>query len=115
MSLHRREGSSRRATTYAPAVTTTGQRHSDTANASSETDPQAQPLAALAASARRLTGTTGLARQIQLRERAQLWERLAQFATPTCAQAYRNAASVCHQEADTLNTSARGDLHERVG
>ncbi|MCA1672493.1 MAG: hypothetical protein LC799_09900 [Actinobacteria bacterium] len=112
--MHRREGSSRRTTTYAPAVTTTGQRPSDTAHDGSKTDPQAQPLAALAASGRRLSGTTGLARQIQLRERAQLWERLAQFATPTCAQAYRNAASVCRQEADTLNTSEHGDLNERV-
>lgn len=115
MSLHRREGSSRRITTDTPAVTTTDQRQSDTANAGPEADPQAQPLAALAASGRRLAGTTGAARQTQLLDRAQLWEHLAQFATPTCAQTYRNVASVCRQEADTLSTSARSDLHERVG
>lgn len=88
--------------------------HTDTG---SETDPQAQLLAALAANARRMTCTTGSARRTQLLDRAQLWEELAQNATLTCTQAqvYRNVASVCRQEAETLNNSAHSDLHDGRG
>ena len=86
--------------------------HTDTG---SETDPQAQLLAALATNARRMTGTTGSARRTQLLDRAQLWEELAQNPNCTQAQVYRNVASVCRQEAETLNNSAHSDLHDGWG
>lgn len=114
MMLVTREVSFRRVTATTPAWAPPNQRHGDTVGASSEADPQAQLLAMLAANARRLTGTTGAARQAQRLNRAQLWEQLAEIVALPCAQAYRNAASVCRQEADTLNTSARSDLM-RVG
>ena len=115
MTLHTREGSPKNTTAATPAVTTTNQRHSDTTDNGFKTDPQAQLLAALAANAKRMTGTTGSARRTQLLDRAQLWEELAQNATLTCTQAqvYRNVASVCRQEADTLNISIHSDLHGR--
>ncbi len=88
--------------------------HTDTG---SETNPKAQLLAALVANARRMTGTTGSARRTHLLDRAQLWEELAQNPTLTCTQAqvYRNVASVCRQEAETLNNSAHSDLHDGRG
>ncbi len=107
------EASRRRATATTSAMAPPRQRrHGDTADASSEADPQAQVLAALAANTRRLTGTTGAARQAELINRAQLWEQLAEIVTLPYPQSYRNTASVCRQEADTLNTSVRS---ERVG
>lgn len=74
-------------------------------------DPQIRLLAALRANTRSLTDTTGLARRTLLLDRSQLWEELAQTSTAALAQTYRNVASVCRQEADTLNTSAHSDLH----
>lgn len=115
MTLLARERSSRCTTAGTPTVTTTHQRQGDTADVGSEADPQAQLRAALAANTRRLTGTTGTARQTLLLNRAQLWEELAQTVTPPCAQAYRKTASVCRQEAGTLNTSACSDLHDGWG
>lgn len=115
MRLHTREGSSKQAIPTSPAVTNTNQWHRGTADADSETDPQAQLLAALTVNARRLAGTTGLTRQTQLLDRAQLWEKLAQIVTPTLTQAYRKVALVCRQEADILGTSAHSDLHDGWG
>lgn len=104
MTLHTREGSSQRTTAATSALTTTNPWHSDTAAPSSETDPRAQLRALLSANTRNLTGTTGLARRTLLLDRAQIWEGLADTppATWTSAQTYRNVASVCRQEADTL-------------
>lgn len=115
MRLHTTEGSSKRTIATSPAVTNTSQWHNGTADSDSETDPQAQLLAALAANAKRLTGTTGLTRQTQLLDRARLWEDLAQIATPALTQVYRKVALVCRQEADTLGTSTHSDLHDGWG
>ena len=82
---------------------TTDQHLPETTTAGAAADPHAEHLTALADNAVALTHTTGATRRDLLLDRAQLWEQLANFATPACAQAYRAAAKVCRQEAHLLD------------
>lgn len=111
MRLHTQERSS---TSTAPmsAVITTNQWHNDAAEADSQTDLRAQLLAALRANADHLANTTGLVRRTLLLERAEICEELATVRT---FAHYRKVATVHRQEADTLNSSTNGDLHDGEG
>ena len=82
---------------------TTDQDLPQTPTAGATADLHAKHLTALADNALALTHTTGSTRRDLLLNRAQLWEQLANCATPTCAQAYRAVAAVCRQEAHLLD------------
>lgn len=114
MRVHTQERSS---TCTAPmwSVTTTNQWYNDAAEADSQTDLQAQLLAALRANTGRLADTTGLVRRTLLLERAEICEELDRIVVPPLPYASCKVAAVYRQEAGTLNSSTHSDLHDGEG